>query len=134
MKEKDSIVDCPEQQMILYVEKENGQYGPIQTGSYISANYLDDYFYKRKNLEEALQSKVIKGEISPIHYFMILEDLTLSELSSRVNIWKWKVKRHLRHGNFHHIKPPEMNRYATVFNVKEEDIRSMESLKTEIKQ
>jgi len=133
MKEKDVKIDCPEQQMILYVEKENGQYGPVQTGSYISANYLDDFFYKRKNLEESLHSKVLNLEISPIQYFMVLEDLTLSELSSRANIGKWKVKRHLKHRNFHRITADHMKRYARVFNVKEEDIRSLGSLINETK-
>jgi hypothetical protein len=125
MKELDGINDCPEQQMILYVEKEDGQYGPVQTGSYISANYLDDFFYKRKNLEAALIRKVQTDEISPIHYFMILEDLTLSELASRAGIWKWKVKRHLKPSFFHKISCREMNRYSAVFNVNADEIRKL---------
>lgn len=133
MKEKDGICDCPEQQMILYVEKENGQYGPMQTGSYISANYLDDFFYKRRNLEDALLKRVKSGEISPIHYFMILEDLTLSELAARAGIWKWKVKRHLKPGHFHDIKSQEMKNYAKVFNVTADEIRNLGSLKSEMK-
>lgn len=117
MKEKDGIVDCPEQQMILYVEKEDGSYGPIQTGSYLTANYIDDYFHKRKNLEAALRERIRKGEISPVHYYMILEDLTLSELAARVGLWQWKVKRHLKPENFGTIKPEVLQRYAAVFNV-----------------
>ena len=54
MKEKDGYSECPEQQVILYVEKEDGKYEAIQTGSYLSANYLDDFFLKRKNLEKML--------------------------------------------------------------------------------
>ena len=42
MKEKDGFAECPEQQVILYVEKEDGKYEAMQTGSYLSANYLDD--------------------------------------------------------------------------------------------
>ena len=30
MKEKDSIIDCPQQQVILYVEKEDGKYHPCK--------------------------------------------------------------------------------------------------------
>ncbi len=131
MKEKDGIADCPEQQMILYVEKEDGQYGPMQTGSYISANYLDDFFFKRKNLEASLLKRVQSGEISPIHYYMILEDLTLSELASRVRLCKWTVKRHLKTRNFGIIKAPVLDRYATVFNVTTEELKKLGSLKTE---
>ena len=131
MKEKDGIADCPEQQMILYVEKEDGQYGPMQTGSYISANYLDDFFFKRKNLEASLLKRVQSGEISPIHSYMILEDLTLSELASRVRLCKWTVKRHLKTRNFGIIKAPVLDRYATVFNVTTEELKKLGSLKTE---
>ena len=40
MKEKDGIIDCPQQQLILYVEKEDGTYEPLQTGSYLTKNSL----------------------------------------------------------------------------------------------
>jgi hypothetical protein len=117
MKEKDGYVDCPQQQVIIYVEKEDGKYGPIQTGSYITSNYLDDYELKRKNLEESLRTKIQTREISPVYYYMVLEDLTISELASRVRIRKGKVKKHLRHENFKLINNEMLKQYADVFNV-----------------
>jgi len=117
MKEKEGFIDYPEQQMILYVEKENGTYGPMQTGSYISANFMDDYLYKRKNLELELREKLSQGKISPIGYFMIMEDLTLSELSARAKIKKSKVKKHLDPVHYGSATVEELNRYASVFNI-----------------
>lgn len=117
MKEKDGYVNCPEQQVILYVEKENGQYVPMQTGSYISGNYLDDYEIKRYHLEESLRTKVIKGEISLIRYYMVLEDLTLSELAARVGLSRTKVNKHLDPVHFGKIKVETLKKYAEVFNV-----------------
>ena len=46
MKEKDSRVDNSHQ-LVLYVEKEDQTYGPVQTGSYMVENYLDDLFEKK---------------------------------------------------------------------------------------
>jgi hypothetical protein len=117
MKEKESIVDCPEQQLILYVEKENGTYGPVQTGSYISANFLDDYFYKRRNLELSLRKRVIGGEVSLVYYYMILVDLSLPELAARVGLSKSRVKKHLDPGSFGGCSVEELTQYAKVFNV-----------------
>ena len=65
MKEKDVIIDCPEQQVILYVEKEDGKYEPMQTGSYITKNYLDDYEMKRHHLEESLKKQVLSARSVP---------------------------------------------------------------------
>lgn len=117
MKEKEGFVDYPEQQMILYVEKEDGKYGPMQTGSYISANYMDDYIYKRRNLELELREQLIQGSISPVKYYMILEDLSFSELAARAGIRKSRVKRHLDPKHFGLATVDELRKYAGVFNV-----------------
>ena len=122
MKEKDSIIDCPLQQVILYVEKEDGKYEPMQTGSYITKNFLDDYELKRRHLEESLKKQVLSGEVSPIYYYMVLEDLTLSELSARAGIRKGKVKKHLEGFHFNALPQETLQRYADVFNVTVPDI------------
>ncbi len=117
MKEKDGIVDCPEQQVILYVEKEDGTYGPIQTGSYLTKNFLEDYELKRKHLEEFLKSEVQPGKSSPIYLYMVLEDLTISELSARVNLRQGKVKKHLEAKHYQSLKIELLERYAEVFDI-----------------
>jgi hypothetical protein len=117
MKEKDGYVNCPEQQVILYVEKEDGNYGPMQTGSYLSGNYLDDYEVKRLHLEEALRNRLLNGEISMIEYYRVLEDLTVAELASRVRLPKSKVKKHLNPAGFGKVRVESLKRYADVFNI-----------------
>lgn len=117
MKEKEGFVDYPEQQMILYVEKDDGEYGPMQTGSYLSANYMDDYIYKRKNLELELRKQLTDGIISPVKYYMVLVDLSFSELASRVGIRQSKVRKHLDPKHFGCATVEELSRYARVFNI-----------------
>jgi hypothetical protein len=117
MKEKDGTIDCPQQQVILYVEKEDGTYEPIQTGSYLTKNFLDDYELKRHHLEESLKKQVQSGEVSPIYYYMVLEDLTLSELSARAGIRKGKVKKHLEGIHFTGIPQETLQLYCDVFNI-----------------
>jgi len=117
MKEKEGFVDCPEQQMILYVEKENGQYGPMQTGSYITKNYIDDYFTKRNNLVASLSEQINRREISPVEFFMVFEDLTINELSARTRIPSRKIKKHMLPVHFDKLPEDILLRYATVFNV-----------------
>lgn len=117
MKEKDAAVDYKEHQLILYVEKKDGSYGPVKTGSYITKNYIDDYWFKRKNLEKECLGKVRKGEISPIAYHMILEELTPSELAARVRLSTRRVKKHLAPRHFGTITLEQLQRYCEVFNV-----------------
>ncbi|HNW30074.1 MAG TPA: hypothetical protein PKN50_16460 [Spirochaetota bacterium] len=117
MKEKDASVNYKEHQLILYVEKKDGSYGPVKTGSYITKNYIDDFWYKRKKLEQDYMGKVRKGEISPIAYYMVLEELTPSELASRVRMSTRKVKKHLTTRHFGAITLEQLQRYCEVFNV-----------------
>ena len=110
-------MDYPDQQMIIYVEKDDGKFGPMQTGSFLSANYLDDYFFKRRNLELELREQLTRNQISPVKYFMVLEELSVSELASRAGIRKSRVKKHLDPKHFGSVSLNELRRYANVFNV-----------------
>jgi hypothetical protein len=128
MKEKDGYIDCPEQQVILYVEKEDGKYGPMQTGSYLTKNYLDDYELKRKHLEEQLRSQIQNRKASPVYYYMILEDLTLSELAARVRLRKSKVRKHLQYESFNSIDNKTLRQYTEVFNVSAGEMEQLMNL------
>lgn len=130
MKEKDGFIDYPDQQMILYVEKEDGTYGPMQTGSYISAHYIDDYKLKRRNLEQSLREQLLTNQISIINYYMVLEDLTISELASRAGIRKPVVKKHLTPEGFGKATAGEIIRYAKVFNIIPADLFQINLLQT----
>lgn len=117
MKEKEARVDYREHQLVLYVEKKDGTYGPLRTGSYITKNYIDDYWFKRRNLEKEYLDKVMSGEISPIAYYMVLEELTPSELAARVKISKRRVRKHLVPATFGTATVEELRRYCEVFSV-----------------
>jgi len=117
MKEKDLYVDYKPQQHIYYVEKEDQQYGPIVSGSYLSKNFLDDYWLKQKNLESSLRNKVIEGQISLIEYYMTLQELSIADLASRVNIRRAKLKKYLKPQFFNKISLPLLSKFAEVFDI-----------------
>lgn len=117
MKEKEVKVDCEEQQVVLFAEKDDNTYGPIQTGSYITRNYLEDFQLKQQHLEDNLLIKLIAGEISPLYFYMTLEDISISELAKRAGIRKPKVKKHLDPVHFMKATVSELKRYTDVFNI-----------------
>lgn len=117
MKEKEVKVDCEEQQVVIFAEKDDSSYGPVQTGSYITKNYLEDFQLKQQHLEENLVKKLMAGEISPVCLFMTLEDISISELAKRSSIPKYKVKKHLQPGGFDKARISDIKKYAEVFNI-----------------
>lgn len=117
MKEKEIEVDCPFQQVILYAEKDDGTYGPVQTGSFMAGKHISEHFKITGNLTKALLERLAKGEISPIYFFMTLEGLNLSELASRAGIVKFRAKRHITPEGFKRMRISSLKRYAEVLNV-----------------
>lgn len=117
MKEKDAYIDYEPQQLIMYVEKDDGSYGPMQTGSYISKNYLDDFWEKMIRLRQSLLEKLKNNEITPIYFYKIIHDFNDVELSRRTGIPVFKVKRHQKLKSFPKIRLSEMQKYAYAFDI-----------------
>ena len=72
---------------VLYVEKEDGSYGPLQTGSFLVGNYLDDYFQKRGRFERQCLERLLSGEYSPVAYYQVLRGEVDAELSSNLVVF-----------------------------------------------
>ncbi|MFO7828227.1 MAG: hypothetical protein R6V23_06385 [Bacteroidales bacterium] len=117
MKEKDAYIDYEPQQLVLYVEKEDGSYGPIQTGSYISKNYLDDFWEKMIKLRLSLLEQLKENEITPVFYYKMIHDFNDLELSRRTGISLFKVKRHQKVKKFKNIKLGDLQKYAYAFDI-----------------
>lgn len=117
MKEKDLYVDYKPQQLIYYVEKDDSSYGPLLSGSYLSKNYLDDYYEKKEKLEKSLREQLNNGEVSPVYYYMILQEMGECDLASRARISKRKLKQHFQMKNFEKLKLSQLKKYADAFDV-----------------
>ncbi len=117
MKEKDAFVDNKDHQLILYTEKDDDTYGPTLSGAVSSKDYIDDFRNKWKHMENAILDKIKAGETSPIYYYMMLEELTSSELAARVGLSKSKVEKHFQPKYFEKASVRTIRKYAEIFNV-----------------
>lgn len=117
MKEKDMKSTPQKQTFVMYAEREDGTYGSIETGSYLIENDLDDFWKKMEHRERSMREKLIRSEISPIHYYMVIEDLTIQELSQRTRFSSSKVKKQLQMKGFEKASVSELRKYADVFNI-----------------
>ena len=117
MKEKDVLVDCEAQQYVIYAEKGDGSFSPVQTGSYMTKNHISDLHGIVAKLSDDLLDKLRKGEISPIYYFMTIEELSIAELAARAGFSKSSVKKHLDPRGFNDLSVSKLKRYADVLNI-----------------
>ncbi len=117
MKEKDLYVEFEPQKLVYYVEKDDKSYGPIISGSQLSANYLDDFWIKRRNLEKKLRKRIIANEISPVFYYMTLQEMGPKDLASRIGISYLKLKRIFNPEHFKKLKVEKLTVLADIFNI-----------------
>lgn len=117
MKEKDLYIEYQPQQLVYYVEKEDQSYGPIISGSQLSANYLDDFYEKRRNLEQSLRKQIIDNVISPVFYYMTLQELGPKDLASRLNVSHRKLIKLYKPENFRKLRLDKVQKLADIFNI-----------------
>lgn len=116
MKEQDSRIDNAHQ-LILYVEKEDQTYGPVQTGSYMVENYLDDFFAKKEKLRQQRLAELLAGTVSPIAYYKDLVDIGEGDLARRVGVSRRKLKAQMTPAGFAKVTVAQLERYAVIFGI-----------------
>jgi len=125
MKEKDLYIDGKNYEMILFAEKEDESYDAIKSGSYVVKHFLSDFYLKKENLDKALHEKLKEGNISPVFYYMLMQDMGPGDLAKRVGISKRKLRKHFRPGFFAKLDDVTLQKYAIVFGITVEQIKEI---------
>ncbi len=76
-----------------------------------------------ERLEEVKQ-KVLDGKLSPIAFFMEKNLMDVPMLAAYMEIWKMKVRRHLKPSGFSKLKPEVLKKYADVFGISPEELKN----------
>jgi hypothetical protein len=77
-----------------------------------------------KTVERAKQA-VIKGELSPIAYYIELRVMDLPIVSAYTGFWKWTIKRHLKPSIFSKLSNSTLQKYADLFEVSVDELKTI---------
>lgn len=116
MKEQDAKA-VNTHQVVLYVERTDESYGPVQTGSYLAQEFIDDFFVKREHYRQECLRKLEAGEVSAVWFYQQTLGLAEADLAVRVGVSRRAVRRHLAPKGFAEIDLRLAARYAEVFGV-----------------
>jgi hypothetical protein len=64
-----------------------------------------------------IKNQVIRGEVSPLAYFMEKNQMEIPMLAGYAGLRKWRVKRHLKPKYFNKLSQEELGRYASALDV-----------------
>ncbi|MFH6965937.1 hypothetical protein [Flavobacterium sp. FlaQc-28] len=113
---------------LLYATDENGNYTTtLSTGwepkTIALSNSIDEI---NERIAEAKQ-QVKNGEVSPISYYMELNKMDLTILSSYVGMWKWRVKRHFKPVVFTKLSDSILKKYADAFSISVSELKNFKT-------
>ena len=113
---------------MCYALDENGEYTTeLSTGWDPKTIALENALKQIEERVAAAKARVLKNVSSPLEYYMELNKMDVPILASYVGIWKWRIKRHFKPSVFKRLPLKTLEKYAAVFEISVEELKSIES-------
>lgn len=111
---------------VCYATDETGKYSAQQSRGWdVKIDALDVTWKDVQNKVEAARQQALKNEVSPLLFFMERSVMDISILAKYMGLFKWQVKRHLKPDVFNRLPEKTLVKYAEVFNVTVDELKSM---------
>ena len=111
---------------VCYATDETGKYTTqLSEGWNVKTNALDVTWEDIDNKVKVAKEKVLRGEASPVLFFMEKSVMDIGILSSYTGFYKWQIKRHLKPHVFKKLSQKKLAAYAEVFNVSIDEFKNM---------
>jgi hypothetical protein len=113
---------------VCYAVDDTGKYTTeLSQGWEVKTNALDAAWKDIEERVSAAKQKVNKKEASPLLYFMELRLMDVPIVAAYTGFWKWQVRRHMKPEVFERLSEKKLKKYAEIFEVSAEHLKSMES-------
>ncbi|HEX9512883.1 MAG TPA: hypothetical protein VF939_20475 [Puia sp.] len=111
---------------VCYATDETGKYTTeLSRGWDIKISALDTAWQDIKDRVTLARELVLNDKASPILFFMEKGLMDIGIVSAYTGFWKWQIRRHLKPAVFKKLSDKKLQRYAEIFNVSIEDLKSM---------
>jgi hypothetical protein len=125
--DKSNLASANIREMVYAVDKDGNYTTSLSSGWDPKTIALDNAI---KVIEERIaiaKEKVLKGETSPIEYYMELHKMDIPVLASYVGLWQWRVKRHFKPAVFKKLKEKTLQKYADVFEISLSELKQIDA-------
>jgi hypothetical protein len=113
---------------VVYAVDESGKYTTaLSNGWEVKSSALEVAWNDVEQRIETARQKVISKQASPILYFMELRVMDIPIVSAYTGFWKWQVKKHLKYSVFEKLSEAKLNKYAALFEVSVQDLKTMKA-------
>jgi hypothetical protein len=111
---------------VCYATDNSGKYTTeLSRGWEVKIDALDVAWEDIEVRKARAKQQVLNNEASPLLFFMEYRLMDIGILSDYTGFWKWQIKRHLKPEVFKKLSDKNLKKYAEAFNIKIEDIKTM---------
>jgi hypothetical protein len=111
---------------VCYAVDKSGKYTTeLSVGWDVKIKALDVAWEDIAARVAAAEQKVKNKEASPILFFIELRLMDIPILAAYTGFWKWQVKRHLKPSVFDKLPEKKLKKYAEIFEVSVEVLKTM---------
>jgi len=111
---------------ICYAIDENGKYVLARSAGWEPTNLANRQAWDLLEQEAGeIIEKVKEGRVSPLAYHMARNLMDVKMLSQYTGFPRWRVKRHLKPHVFRRLDSALLERYASIFKIKVEQLREV---------
>jgi hypothetical protein len=111
---------------VCYATDDSGKYSiELSRGWDIKIAALDTAWQDIRDRVVAAREKVERGQASPLLFFMERGLMDIGIVAAYTGFWKWQIRRHLKPIVFKKLSDEKLQRYAGIFMVSVEDLKSM---------
>ncbi|AXK49054.1 hypothetical protein CRU87_06870 [Aliarcobacter trophiarum LMG 25534] len=115
------------QQKVMYAKNSSGEFNRVNYGSsaeeFATLNAVNEY----KELENEALIEIKNSISSPIKYFMYKNRMDLPTLCGFVNMFGFRVKRHLKMKYFLKLDDKILEKYAKAFDITLLELKSFKN-------
>jgi hypothetical protein len=110
---------------LCYVKDEKGRYTTdLSLGWEVKKDALENAWDDIRERVEQAKQQVLKGEKSPVVYFMELKLMDIPVLSGYTGFWGFSIKRHMRPGVFRSLSDNKLEKYAKAFGITLDELKN----------
>lgn len=112
--------------VLKYAVDQDGKYARVQSTGWEAENTVLSMAWDEIETKiEAVRQQVLKGEASPLAYYLERNQMDISILSDYTGFWKFTVKRHLKPFFFNRLSEKTLRKYAIIFQIEVSDLKQI---------
>ena len=114
---QDNVSHFHGEKKALYAQNKTGEYVVTASSGWdAEAVVLQQAIDDLEELRDLARAAALRGEKSPLEYFMYAHRMDLPTLAMSTGFFQWQVRRHFRFDVFLKLSPKILRRYADAFD------------------